>query len=66
MLLAVLLKHQGLTEVVARMIEEEIEKPGEQHKLPRGISESMKAVQQTKWKLIRSRQEQVCCYLNQP
>merc|ERR1719354_1109830 len=61
-LLAVLLKHQGLTEMAVNMVMQEIENPGNLERLPSPLEESIRAVQQTKWKLIRSRQEQVKSY----
>ena len=61
-LLAVLLKHLGLVATVAEMIVVEIDRPGEQSRLAPALEESLRAVQQTKWRIIRTRQEQVRSY----
>ena len=61
-LLAVLLKHLGLVAVVADMVQAEIDQPGQQTRLPRPLEDCLRAVQQTKWRLIRTRQEQVKSY----
>ena len=61
-LLAVLIEHLGLTGVAADMVQHEIDNPGEQVKLAKPLEECLKSVQQTKWRLIRTRQEQVKSY----
>ena len=61
-LLAVLLKHLGLVSVAAEMVQTEIDSPGEQSRLRRPLEECLRSVQQTKWRLIRTRQEQVKSY----
>ena len=61
-LLAVLLKHLGLVSVAAEMVQTEIDSPGEQSRLGRPLEECLRSVQQTKWRLIRTRQEQVKSY----
>ena len=61
-LLAVFLKHSGLVNSVVEMVAAEIERPGEQSRLPPSMEEVVRSVQQTKWRLIKSRQEQVKSY----
>ena len=63
-LLAALLKHLGLAAAAADLVRAELERgPGDQApQLPPGLEECARAVQQTKWRLIRSRQEQVKSY----
>ena len=57
-LLALLLKTNGLETEVARWIEEDVlvAKP------PKGLLECLRIVHQTKWKLVRIRQEQTKSY----
>ena len=61
-LLAVFLKHSGLVPAVVTMVSAEIDCPGEQNRLPPGLEEVIRSVQQTKWRIIKSRQEQVKSY----
>ena len=61
-LLAVLLKHLGLTSTVSEMIQLEIDCPGEQSRLTGALEDCLRAVHQTKWRIIRTRQEQVRSY----
>ena len=61
-LFAVFLKHTGLVNTVVEMVEAEIERPGDQSRLPPALEEVVRSVQQTKWRLIKSRQEQVKSY----
>ena len=58
-LLAVLLKHLGLGAVAAEMVQLEIDSPGEQARLSKPLEDCLRSVHQTKWRLIRIRQEQV-------
>ena len=58
-LLAVLLKHLGLGAVAAEMVQLEIDSPGEQSRLSKPLEDCLRSVHQTKWRLIRIRQEQV-------
>ena len=61
-LLAVLLKHLALGSVAAEMVQLEIDSPGEQSRLSKPMEDCLRSVQQTKWRLIRIRQEQVKSY----
>ena len=61
-LLAVLLKHLGLGALAAEMVQLEIDSPGEQSRLSKPLEDSLRSVHQTKWRLIRIRQEQVKSY----
>ena len=63
-LLAILLKHQGLTEIAVSMIQDEIDNPGDLARLINPLEECVRAMHQTKWKLIRARQEQGCIMFN--
>ncbi len=68
LILALLLMYQGLEGVVSQLVKTELEAPGSVIKGPRILAESLKAVHQAKWKLVRMRQEQgksykEICYL---
>ena len=58
-LLALLLKYQGMEEFIACLVDSEIENRVSNHtKAPKPIVECLKAVHQAKWKLIKIKQEQ--------
>lgn len=63
-MLAVLLKYQGLADYVAELVLSEIENPFgcSVRRAPKVLLECLKAVHQAKWKLIRMRQEQAKSY----
>ena len=58
LLLALLIRFQGLELLVAKMVEEEMETQGQSDKCSKMLLETLKSVHQTKWKLVRLRQEQ--------
>ncbi len=68
LILALLLLYQGLEDTVAHLVKTEMESPGSVTRGPKMLTESLKAVHQAKWKLVRMRQEQgksykEVCYL---
>ncbi|ODN06550.1 E3 ubiquitin-protein ligase HERC2 [Orchesella cincta] len=61
LLIAVFLKHLNLATVLFSLIEKEIEGHGPM-KLPRALKEVLSHVNQTKWSLVKQKQELNTCY----
>lgn len=61
LLIAVFLKHLSLASVVYALIEKEMEGHGPM-RLPRALKEILSQVNQTKWSLVKQKQEQNTCY----
>lgn len=61
LLIAVFLKHLNLATVVYSLIEKEVEGHGPM-KLPRALKEILSHVNQTKWSLVKQKQELSTCY----
>ena len=65
-LLALLIKYQGIESLIEQLVDQEIENPGSgplvNNSSSKAILDALKAVHQVKWKLVRIRQEQSKSY----